>query len=48
MTVVMYIYQQAFRYDQMGLAAAMAMILLFIIMTLAIVQLTLFRKEIQF
>jgi ABC-type sugar transport system permease subunit len=48
MTVVMYIYQQAFRYDQMGLAAAMALVLLVIIMFLALAQLTIFRKEIEF
>jgi multiple sugar transport system permease protein len=48
MTVVMYIYQQAFRYDQMGMAAAMAIVLLLLIMALAVAQLTLFRKEIQF
>lgn len=48
MTVVMYIYQQAFRYDQMGLAAAMALVLLIIIMLLALAQLVIFRKEIQF
>ena len=48
MTVVMYIYQQAFRYDQMGLAAAMALVLLVLIMLLALAQLTIFRKEIQF
>lgn len=48
MTVVMYIYQQAFRYDSMGLAATMSLILLLIIMTLALLQLVVFRKEIQF
>lgn len=47
-TVVMYIYQQAFRYDQMGLAAAMAIILLLIIMALAVAQLTIFRRDVQF
>lgn len=47
-TMVMYIYQQAFRYDSMGLAATMSLVLLAIIMTLAILQLVLFRKEIQF
>lgn len=48
MTVVMYIYQQAFRYDSMGLAATMSLVLLLIIMTLAVMQLVFFRKEIQF
>jgi ABC-type sugar transport system permease subunit len=47
-TVVMYIYQQAFRYDSMGLAATMSIILLLIIMTLALLQLVVFRKEVQF
>jgi len=47
-TVVMYIYRQAFRFDQMGLAAAMALVLLVIIMVLALAQLVFFRKEIQF
>jgi ABC-type sugar transport system permease subunit len=48
MTIVMYIYQQAFKYDSMGLAAAMSFVLLIIIMVLAAAQLTFFRKEIQF
>lgn len=48
MTIVMYIYQQAFRYDSMGLAATMSLILLLIIMALALFQLVVFRKEIQF
>jgi ABC-type sugar transport system permease subunit len=48
MTVVLYIYQMAFKYDSMGLAATMAFALLVIIMVLALLQLTLFRKEIQF
>lgn len=47
-TVVMYIYQQAFRYDSMGLAATMSLILLLIIMVLAVLQLAVFRKEVQF
>ncbi len=48
MTVVMYIYQQAFRFDSMGLAATMSLVLLLLIMTLAVVQLLFFRKEVQF
>jgi multiple sugar transport system permease protein len=48
MTIVMYIYTQAFRYDQMGLAAAMALVLLILIMLLALAQLLIFRKEIEF
>lgn len=48
MTVVMYIYQQAFKYDSMGMAATMAVALLLIIMVLAMLQLFVFRKEVQF
>lgn len=48
MTIVMYIYQMAFKYDDMGLAATMALMLLIIIMVLSALQLFLFRKEIQF
>ena len=47
MTIVMYIYTQAFRYDSMGLAAAMALLLM-LIMLLALAQLLIFRKEIEF
>jgi ABC-type sugar transport system permease subunit len=47
-TIVMYIYQQAFKFDRMGLAATMAIVLLLIIMTLAALQLRLFRREIEF
>jgi multiple sugar transport system permease protein len=48
MTIVMYIYKMAFKFDAMGAAATMAIILLVIIMILAVLQLTFFRKEIQF
>lgn len=48
MTIVMYIYQMAFKFDEMGVAATMALILFGIIMALAVLQLTVFRKEIQF
>jgi ABC-type sugar transport system permease subunit len=47
-TIVMYIYQQAFKFDRMGLAATMAIVLLVIILALAAVQLRLFRREIEF
>lgn len=47
-TIVMYIYQQAFKYDRMGLAATMAIVLLVIILVLATIQLRLFRREIEF
>jgi ABC-type sugar transport system permease subunit len=48
MTVVMYIYLQAFRYDAMGLASTMSFFLLLLILTLAVLQLYAFRKEVQF
>lgn len=48
MTVVMYIYLQAFRYDAMGLASTMAFFLLILILALAVLQLYTFRKEVQF
>lgn len=47
-TIVMYIYQQAFKFDRMGLAATMALVLLAIIMILAAIQLRVFRREIEF
>ena len=47
-TIVMYIYQQAFKFDRMGLAATMAIVLLVIILALAAVRLRLFRREIEF
>jgi ABC-type sugar transport system permease subunit len=48
MTIVMYIHQMAFKYDSMGFAATMSIVLLLIIMALAMLQLWIFRKEIQF
>jgi multiple sugar transport system permease protein len=48
MTIVMYIHQMAFKYDSMGFAATMSIVLLLIIMTLALLQLLIFRREIQF
>lgn len=47
-TIVMYIYQQAFKFDRLGLAATMAIVLLVIILLLAAIQLRLFRREIEF
>jgi len=47
-TIVMYIYQQAFKFDRLGLAATMAIVLLLIMVTLAAIQLRLFRREIEF
>jgi len=48
LTIVMYIYDRAFKYDSMGMAATMSIVLLLIIMCLALLQLRLFHKEIQF
>jgi multiple sugar transport system permease protein len=48
MTVVMYVFFQAFRYDAMGIAAAMSFLLLMIILSLTVLQLILFRKEVEF
>ena len=47
-TLVMYIYNEAFSYDNMGYAAAIAMMLMLLILVLAVVQLTLFRKDVEF
>ena len=47
-TIVLYIYDQAFQYNNMGLAAAMAFVLFAIIMVLALVQLRVFRKNVEF
>jgi len=47
-TLVMYIYNEAFSYDNMGYAAAIAMMLMLLILLLAVVQLTLFRKDVEF
>jgi multiple sugar transport system permease protein len=48
MTMVLYIYFMAFRYDAMGLASAMAFVLFILIMALAVVELTIFRKDVEF
>jgi ABC-type sugar transport system permease subunit len=48
MTIVMYIHQMAFKYDAMGFAATMSIVLLLLIMVLAVGQLVIFRREIQF
>ena len=47
-TTVIYLYKMAFTWDNMGRAATMAFALLLIILVLTVIQLTLFRKEIQF
>jgi len=47
-TLVMYIYNEAFSYDNMGYAAAIAMMLMLLILVLAVIQLTLFRKDVEF
>ena len=48
MTIVMYIYKMAFRYDEMGVAATMALFLFLVIMALTVLQLTVYRKDVQF
>jgi multiple sugar transport system permease protein len=47
-TLVMYIYDEAFSYDDMGYAAAVSMVLMLLILTLAVLQLTFFRKDVEF
>jgi ABC-type sugar transport system permease subunit len=47
-TLVMYIYNEAFAYDDMGYAAAIAVLLMLLILVLAVVQLTVFRKDVEF
>jgi ABC-type sugar transport system permease subunit len=47
-TTVIYLYKMAFTWDNMGGAATMAFSLLLIILVLTVLQLTIFRKEIQF
>lgn len=47
-TLVMYIYDEAFSYDDMGYAAAISLMLMLLILVLAVIQLTVFRKEIEF
>jgi len=47
-TLVMYIYDEAFSYDDMGYAAAISLMLMLLILVLAVVQLTFFRKDVEF
>lgn len=47
-TTVLYLYRMAFAWDNMGGAATAAFALLLIILLLTVLQLILFRKEIQF
>jgi multiple sugar transport system permease protein len=47
-TLVMYIYNEAFAYDDMGYAAAISVVLMLLILVLAVVQLTIFRKDVEF
>jgi ABC-type sugar transport system permease subunit len=47
-TLVMYIYDEAFSYDDMGYAAAISLMLMLMILLLAVIQLTFFRKDVEF
>ena len=47
-TLVMYIYNEAFSYDDMGYAAAISVMLMLLILVLAVLQLTVFRKDVEF
>ncbi len=47
-TLVMYIYNEAFSYDDMGYAAATSVVLMLLIFLLAFVQLTVFRNDVEF
>jgi ABC-type sugar transport system permease subunit len=47
-TLVMYIYDEAFSYDDMGYAAAISLMLMLLILVLAVIQLTFFRKDVEF
>ena len=44
-TLVLHIYETAFRFQEMGLAAAVAMVLFVIIMVTTLLQLRFMRKE---
>ena len=44
-TLVLHIYETAFRYQEMGLAATVAIVLFIIIMVTTLLQLRLMRKE---
>jgi ABC-type sugar transport system permease subunit len=47
-TMVLYVYDQAFSYNDMGLAAAMSIVLLGIILVFSLLQYRLFRRELEF
>ena len=47
-TLVMYIYNEAFSYDDMGYAAAISVLLMLLILVLAVMQLSVFRKDVEF
>lgn len=47
-TLVLYIYRNAFALDNMGVAAAMAFVLMLIVLVLSIAQLRVFRSDIQY
>lgn len=47
MTIVLYIYNQAFSYDDMGLASAMAIVLLLIIAIITALQFRIFRRDLD-
>jgi len=44
-TLVLHIYETAFRFQEMGLASAMAMALFFFIMVATLIQLRVLRRE---
>ena len=46
-TIVLYIYNQAFSYDNMGLASAMAIVLLLIIGVITALQFRIFRRDLD-
>jgi multiple sugar transport system permease protein len=45
LTVVLLIYQYAFKNDQMGYASALAFMLAFVIMAFTLIQRTIFRED---
>jgi ABC-type sugar transport system permease subunit len=47
-TVSWYVYQQAFEADNIGFASTMGVVLLFIILTLSLLQLRFFRSDIEY
>lgn len=47
MTIVLYIYNEAFSYDNMGLASAMAIVLLLVIAVITALQFRIFRRDLD-